>query len=347
MKPPSIKPGDLVGICSPAIEYYAVSDPFLTIAEKNLARLGLNWKYSANAFDRSPQLSLSARKRAQDLNDLFSDPEIKAIFCMSGGCNVNSVLPWIDWEAVSRNPKILLGYSANTVLLLGIYAKTGLVTFHGPHVLDGFAEYPEPFSYTVEQLERLLIDGEIVSRFTEPEVWTDDFPKTDQPRNVKRNRRWKWLKQGCGEGTLIGGNLSMMRTIISTEYWPDFQNSILFIEEVDTGGMTLKSIDESLTHLRLAGVFDQISGLVVGKMHGLTDEEEALLEEILLIQTESCRFPILCQVDLGHTDPKLTLPIGIQAVLDSYSGRFGLKEKAVTFQKGKHSDHIGIGNEET
>jgi len=188
---------------------------------------------------------------------------VKAIFCLAGGANVNAVLPLLDWEAIRRNPKIVMGYSANTALLLGLHACAGLVTFHGPHiVMEGFSEYPEPLSYTVDHLNGLLFQGRKMGKLHPPAEWTTDSPNTDQPRTMKPNPGWRWLRPGKAQGRLIGGNLDVMRTIASTRFWPAFDSTILFVEDVFMGFPMLHNIDDSLTYLKLLGIFDQISGIL-------------------------------------------------------------------------------------
>lgn len=328
-RPPKLEAGDCVGIAAPALPYYRAMEPFLNLGMSALQRLGLRTKLARHALHERKQLAVSAEARASDLNDLFADSEVKAIICLAGGANVNAVLPLLDWSAIKRSPKIVMGYSANTSLLLGLHAKTGLITFHGPHVLDGFSEYPEPLPYTIGHLRRLLFESSPVGPLSPPHAWTTAFPQVDSPRPMKPNPGWRWLKPGKATGRLIGGNLDTMRTLAGTDYWPSFRSAILFVEEVYMGAPMLHRIDESLTHLKLLGLFSQVQGLVVGKVNDLSPHDEELLAELLHEHTEGHDFPVLTQVDLGHTDPKLTLPIGIRATLDSSRNLFSLDDPAV------------------
>ncbi|MCL6442357.1 MAG: LD-carboxypeptidase [Alicyclobacillus sp.] len=325
-----LREGDTVGIAAPAHPFYPAMEPFLQLGCNALRALGLRVKFAQHALTQSDMLAIPAEQRASDLNDLFADPDVKAIFCLSGGANTNAVLPLLDWAVILQNPKIIMGYSANTALLLGIYSQTNMVTFHGPHVvLDGLSEYPKPLEYTLRYIRRLMFHADVVGRIEAPNEWTDDFPRTDKPRQMKENRPWRWVRPGQGQGRLLGGNLSAMRTIAGTKFWPSFRSAILFVEEVYMGSPILKDIDDSLTHLKLLGVFDEIAGLVVGKINNQSVEEEQALERLVVEHTKEYRFPVLMGVDIGHTDPQLILPIGIHATLDSERDCFSFDEGAV------------------
>jgi len=330
LKPGLLQEGDVVGIAAPANPFYPAMEDYLKLGCDAIISLGLQVKMGRHALMQSNHIAIPAKQRADDLNELFTDPDVKAIFCLSGGANTNAVLPLLDWDTITQNPKIIMGFSANTALLLGIYSKTNMVTFHGPHVvLDGFSEYPEPLEYTINLIKQLMLQDSPIGTVHPPKEWTTDFPRTDHPRNMKPNSDWQWIRPGKAYGRLVGGNLAAMRTIVGTKYCPSFDSAILFLEEVYMGSPVLKDIDDSLTHLRLLGVFDEIGGLIFGKINDQSAEEEEVLTELLLEHTRPYEFPVLSRVDIGHTDPKLTLPIGVKATLDSYIGEFSLNEAAV------------------
>ena len=331
VKPPRLREGDVVGIAAPAHPYYPGMGGFVKLGCDAITHLGLRVEFGRNALSQRNQIAIPAQKRADDLNELFSDPSIKAIFCLSGGANTNAILPLLDWDAITLNPKIIMRFSANSALLLGIYSQTRMVCFHGPHVvLDGLSEYPEPFEYTLHHLQRLLFHDVAIGTLRPPKLWTTDFPRVDQRRQMKTHEGWFWLRQGTAEGRLLGGNLAAMRTIAGTRFFPSFESAILFAEEVYMGSSILKDIDDSLAHLRLLGVFDQISGLIFGKINDQTEEEEEVLAGLILEHTREYSFPVLIGVDIGHTDPKVTLPLGVRTLLDSYADVFSLEESAVS-----------------
>ena len=330
IKPPKLVPQDTVGIVSSASAFFPIHESALQRGIAYLEKVGLHVQIAPHTLDQRQHLNPPAQHRAKDLNQMFADPKIKAIFCLSGGSGVNAVLPLLDWEQIEKSPKIVMGYSAITALLIGLYAKVGLVTFHGPMILNGFSEYPQPFPYTWQSLEQMLFKAEPVGILNPPTQWTDAYTSEDQPRAMKTNPGWQWLREGKAIGQLLGGNLSVMLTLVGTPYLPSFRGAILYFEEVNFGSGLLRKVDESLAQCQQIGLFNQIAGLVIGKVNELSEEEEKLFELLILEYTAGSQFPILKGVDFGHTAPQLTLPIGIQASLDSQQDRFSVDEAAVS-----------------
>lgn len=329
IKPPKLASQDTVGIVSPASSFFPVHESALQRGVAYLEKIGLHVQLAPHTLDQRQHLNPPTQHRAEDLNQMFADPKIKAIFCLSGGSGVNAVLPLLDWEQIERSPKIVMGYSAITALLIGLYTKIGLATFHGPMILNGFSEYPQPFTYTQKCFEQVLFKTEPVRALKPPTQWTDAYTSEDQPRTMKTNPGWRWLRDGKATGPLIGGNLSVMLTLVGTPYWAPLRGAILCFEEVNFGNGLLRQVDESLAQCQQMGLFDQIAGLVIGKVNELSEEEEQLFESLILEYTADSAFPILTGVDFGHTAPQLTLPIGVQASLDSQQDRFSIDEAAV------------------
>ena len=329
IKPPKLMPQDTIGIVSPASAFFPAHESALQRGIAYLEKAGLRVQLAPHMLDQRQHLNPPAQHRAEDLNQMFADPTIKAIFCLSGGSGVNAVLPLLDWEQIEKSPKVMMGYSAITALLIGLYARVGLVTFHGPMILNGFSEYPQPFAYTWQGLEQMLFKAEPAGTLKPPAQWTDAYTSEEQPRAMKPNPGWRWLRDGKTNGRLLGGNLSVILTLISTPYLPSLQGAILYLEEVNFGSGLLRKVDESLAQCQQMGLFDQISGLVIGKVNELSEAEEQLFESLILEYTAGSQFPILTSVDFGHTAPQLTLPIGIQASLDSQQDRFSIDEAAV------------------
>jgi muramoyltetrapeptide carboxypeptidase LdcA involved in peptidoglycan recycling len=241
------------------------------------------------------------------------------------------VLPLLDWSSIERHPKIVIGYSNITALLVAIATRARLVTFHGPTILDGFSEFPEMLPYTREQLQKVICTAQPAGVLHPPAEWTSDYPHDDRPRQMEPNPGWRWLQPGQAQGRLVGGHLTTLRTLAGTPFWPSLRDAILFLEDLTllSPTMAVQHVVESLAHLQMLGVFDEIAGLVVGKVAGLSIEDDRLLEDLMGRYVKPYRFPVLTHVDLGHTDPKLTLPIGVQATLDSEQDRFSIDEPAV------------------
>lgn len=333
-KPPRLAPGDVIGIAAPASAFAPAVPPVLLAAFQrgldNLRRNGYAVRIAPHVLQAEPGSYITAQKRAEDLNSLVDDPEVKVIVGVLGGYGAAAVLPLLNWTALARRPKIIMGYSAVTALLAGITARTGLVTFHGPMLLDGFSEFPTMLPYTRACMERVLCRAEPAGRLRPPDSWTEAAPKDDQPRPLWPNPGWTWLRPGTASGPLIGGNLGALLSLSGTDYWPSFDGVILFLEEVKLHSGAVHAIDEALTHLHLLGVFARLAGLVAGKVYGLSDGEGRQLGALLLQYTAPFGYPVLTQVDFGHTDPRLTLPLGIRASLDSRQDAFLLEEAAVT-----------------
>ena len=181
IKPPRLKPGDTVGIASPAASFFSFTNNWLSRAQAAIEDLGLKVQLANNARHQREHLNPAPQLRVDDLHDLFADPNIKAIFCLSGGSGTNALLPLLDWDLIACSPKILMGYSANTALLLGIYARLNMVTFHGPTLLNGLSEFPKPLSYTLESIKDVLFTLTAPGPLEAPETWTDDAPRRRQP----------------------------------------------------------------------------------------------------------------------------------------------------------------------
>ena len=202
IKPPKLVPQDTVGIVSPASAFFTINEPAFQRGVAYLEGAGLHVQVAPHTLDQRQYLNPPAQHRAEDLNQMFADPKIKAIFCLSGGSGVNAVLPLLDWGQIERSPKVVMGYSAITALLIGLYAKVGLATFHGPIILNGFSEYPQPFAYTWQGIEQILFKTEPVGTLKPPAQWTDAYPSEDQPRAMKTNPGWRWLRGGKSERSI-------------------------------------------------------------------------------------------------------------------------------------------------
>ncbi len=333
IKPPKLSAGDTIGIIAPATPFTPVVPPaFYAQFARGVAYLeilGFHVHVSSSITSKSQHAYVPPEARAQEFNDVFAQPAIRAVVALVGGRSANALLPFLDWQRIASEPKIILGYSAVTALLVGVYSRTGLVTFHGPMVLNGFGEFPTMLSYSYRQIENVLMNSVAPGPCRPPEEWTTDYPRNDKPRALQKQEGWRWLRSGRAYGRLIGGNLATLCTLAGTPFWPSFKDAVLFLEEVKTGPSVLQEVDQSLAHLAMLGVFADIEGLVVGKLNDATDFENRMFDELISQHTAANKFPILSQVDLGHTDPKLTLPIGIQASLDSALGLLSIDEAAV------------------
>lgn len=268
------------------------------------------------------------QERAQEFNQLLYSEKVHILMASIGGNNTNSILPYIDYEYLKKHPKIIIGYSDTTALLLAVYVKTGLVTFYGPAAASSFGELPPFVDWTFKYFES-MIKSEIICPYDYqmPEFWTDEVIKWDEQNRSKEQYKNDWIcvKPGVCQGRLIGGNLNTMEGFFGTEYMPEIKKGdILFIEDSLKDACT---IERSFSLLKLAGVLDRVSGIILGKHEKFDDNGTGrkpyeILQEVLG-ETE---IPILAEFDCCHTHPMFTLPIGCQVKLDAEKKRVSLLE---------------------
>ena len=261
----------------------------------------------------------SIQERASELNELIRNPEISCIISTIGGTNSNALLPYIDYKAFKKNPKIMIGYSDATAVLLGIYAQTGIPTFYGPALVPSFGEH-EPFlNYTYDYFSEMLVEKQQVPfAIPMPPYWSDEPVNWEVKEREKEQRTNDWIcvNQGEAKGKLIGGNLNTLLGFWGSKYMPSIENGdILFLED------SMKSasvIEKSFNLLKVNGVFDRVSGILLGK-HELFDDEGTGRKpyEILLEVLGDKDIPILADFDCAHTHPMLTLPIGRTITLNA------------------------------
>ncbi len=268
------------------------------------------------------------QERANELNALIRNPKVKCIMSTIGGMNSNSILPYVDYEAFKENPKIIIGYSDVTAILLAIYAKTGIVTFYGPALVASFGEFPPFVDKTYDYFKEMLIDvTPIPYEFPMPKLWTDEYIDwTGQARGkTGKGNKWITVYGGLASGRLIGGNLNTLEGIWGSEYMPDIlAGDILFIED---SLKDIATIERSFALLKLNGVFDRISGIILGK-HELFDDMKTGRKpyEVLLEMLGEREIPFIADFDCCHTHPMLTLAIGVEIRLDASNKKISMIE---------------------
>ncbi len=312
IKPKRLKPGDTIGLVSPA--GITRSQDKVNIVRETLDALDLKLKIDKHAMDRWGYLAGSDKNRAEAINRMFADPDIDAILTFIGGWGSARLLPLLDYSLIKNNPKIILGYSDITALLIALYAKTGLVTFHGP---SGRSTWN---SFTVDYVKRLLFQGQTVTL-------ENPHDKGDNLTQIKD--RTQIITPGKARGRLIGGNLTVLSAIMGSRYLPDWKGHILFLEDINEG---IYRIDRMLTQLKLAGVLDQISGFVFGKCTDCNADSSYssfTLEEVLADHIKPLGIPAYHGAMIGHIGNKFTVPLGIEAEIDADKGLISLLEPAV------------------
>jgi muramoyltetrapeptide carboxypeptidase len=277
----------------------------------------------------------SVAERVDDLHSAFADPDIKAIVCATGGNHSNELVSHLDYEMIARNPKVFQGYSDMTVLHWALLRHARLVTFYGPALVLEMAEYPNVFDLTDTSLRAAWFDDAPL-RFDPSQEWTEEFLEWDDKADLERaremrpNRGWRWLHPGAATGPLIGGCLeTIMWHLKGSAEWLDLTGAILFLETSEEAPSPAH-VDAYLTDLANLGVWDQITGLILGRPRDYTSEDAELLWEVVADHLTDRAIPVLANIDCGHTDPMLTLPLGVTARLDSHQDTFATTEAPTT-----------------
>ncbi len=271
----------------------------------------------------------SIKERAEELNNLIRDPKVKCIISTIGGMNSNSLLPYIDYEAFKKNPKIIIGYSDVTAILLAIYEQTGISTYYGPALVASFGELSPFVDSTYRYFKEITMDEiKIPYVFEIPQYWTDEYVNWETQDRGKEERENKWITiyEGVARGRIIGGNLNTMQGIWGSKYMPEIKDGdILFIEDSLKDAAT---IERSFSFLKVNGVFDRVSGIILGK-HELFDDLKTGKKpyEILLEVLGNKKLPFIADFDCCHTHPMMTLPIGCEIELDATNKKVSIIEE--------------------
>ena len=337
--PKRLKKGGTIGLVSPSAPLAGLCPHRVEACQKALGDLGFKTRLGEHALSVNGYLAGSAKARAEDINSFFQDPEIDAIMCFIGGYNYNQILPHIDFDSIIVNPKPIVGYSDATILLNAIYVKTGLVSFYGPAGLTQFGEYPAPFEYTKEYFIKVLCNSKPAGIINSSDEWTDEvlnwFTKDDlkRPRFMKKNDGIKFLRKGTAEGILLGGCLASLVRLRGTEFWPNFNGSILCLETPEGSsfdkGYDIAIADAELTDLANSGVFEKVSGVIVGRPFAMQEDERKAFYDLVYEKTEKNGIPLVIDMDFGHTDPVCTLPIGGNIIIDSFGEKVEITSPAV------------------
>ncbi|MFZ0545413.1 MAG: UPF0158 family protein [Candidatus Promineifilaceae bacterium] len=334
IKPLVLAEGDTIGIVSPSWGGAGAFPHRVEAGIRYLQSMGYKVKLAEHAANQDGFVSDSAENRAQDIHDMFRDPDVKMILAAIGGDHSCHLLPLLDFDLIRQNPKIFMGYSDITVLNVAIWQQTGLTTFNGPALLTDFAEFPRMFEYAEQYFLKAVTKPKPIGKIEPSPQWTEEFleweTKADQkrPRNMTDSTGWNWLKAGFGEGPLIGGCIESLQHLRGTPYWPDWEGAILFIETSEDKPSPA-TVDGILMDYENMGVLAQLSGMLVGRPMSYSEQEKQQLREIILARTEKFNFPIISDMDFGHTAPQFTLPLGCEARIDTNRALFEIVEAAV------------------
>ena len=289
--PEKLKNGDTIGVIAPSNPIIGENIEEINKAKKIIENLGFKVKFSKNLFSNTNKYSSTAKEKAEDINEMFSDKNVKMIWCAKGGENSNSTFEYIDYENVKKNPKIICGYSDITSLTNMITQKTGLVTFSGTNFKTIATDETD---YSLKEVLKRFVDESLELGVAED--------------------KYETIKSGIAEGQLIGGNLSLTRAMVAGKYSIDFTDKILFLEEL--GLETSPALASNfLYYMKQNGVFEKINGLWIGNYE---HESGITLEQIILdVIGDEYKFPIIKSNNFGHTEKKTVIPIGTKSKINT------------------------------
>ena len=330
VKPKRLRVGDKIRIVAPASSMDVLDKTAVKKGVENLNKIGFKVEVSTNANRRHGHSSGTPEERAADLMDAFTDNSVAGIITVWGGWNSNDIIDLLDYSAIRRHPKVFVGYSDITVLNIVFLEKAGLVNFQGPALVTW--THPHLMDWEVEDFRKATMTTVGPKTLEAALTYIDDpyyWQHPEKPPQEVKNPGWKTYRGGEAEGILIGGHLGTLLTLAGTDYWPDLVGRILFVEEDEEGGPTGR-VAREFRQLEQTGAFGEINGLMVGripKVTGLKEEDslEMILDECLM----GYDFPVVTGVDLGHTNPIATIPVGVRASLDSINGKLVYLESGV------------------
>jgi len=319
--PAKLKAGDEVRVVSPAVSLGFIPREQRNLAEERWEELGLRISYSPNGevldrFDSSP-----VEARVSDLHGAFADPEVKGMLTTLGGYNSNQLLAHLDYDLIGANPKAFCGFSDITALATAIHARTGLVTYSGPHFTTlGMKRGVE---YTINHFERCVVrDGPLV---VEPaDHWSDDPWYLDQDnRDLVPNPGYEVLNEGEAEGRILGGNLGTLALLFGSSYMPGLEGTVLLLE--DDEEIQPHHFDRTLQSLIHQPGFEGVRGMVLGRFQRASNMDLETLKEMLDAKPELSRMPMIANASFGHTTPAFTFPIGGTGAIRAHAGDVKLR----------------------
>lgn len=310
IKPKRLKPGDVIGIISPA----SSTDDFTKVNRgvAYLEKLGYRVEVGKNVGQESGYLAGSDAQRIADIHEMFRNKNIKAIFSIRGGYGSGRLLDKIDYKIIRNNPKIFVGYSDINALQIAFFAKTGLITFAGPMVAVDF--HDEVSKFTEEVFWRTITSNKPVGRIKNP-----------------RNEKVYVLNKGRAVGRILGGNLSLLTSLNGTEYFPKMKDAILLLEEVNEAPYR---VDRMLNQLRLSKVFKQIKGIILGHFVDCVESDPTKrtfsLNEVIIEYFQGLKIPVVYNIRHGHVKENITIPYGLRCVVNASRDYVEITENAVS-----------------
>jgi muramoyltetrapeptide carboxypeptidase LdcA involved in peptidoglycan recycling len=324
VRPPALLPGDTVGVFAPSSPMHVKAPEKYRHGLEVLRRMGYGVREGSLTASGAAQgyRSGTPRERAAELMELVLDPSVRAVIATIGGMNSSSMIPYLDFDAIRANPKVMCGFSDVTSLHLAVLARAGVSTFYGPAVLPNFAEWPDVLPETRDSFLAAVTWTSTDTRVLEaPTRWSRharewsgaEGPWKSEPRQFERNDGWRTLRTGEVRGPVLAVNNNTLCSNAGTDVFPALDGRILLIEDMNA---PMSGLERNWRHLERLGVFDRIAGLIVGKPEFPRDEGAPFSMDELLLEIVGDRdLPIVSNFDCAHTHPMLTLAQGAELTL--------------------------------
>jgi muramoyltetrapeptide carboxypeptidase len=308
--PPRLKKGDKIGLVTPGS---SVTEEQLNKVILKLEEKGFRTTHLDSVLSEYGYFAGKDQERADELMEMFTRKDVDAIWCVRGGYGSIRILDLLDYELIRKNPKVFIGYSDITALITAIYQETGLVTFHGP---VGTSEFNR---FSIRSIKKVLLDPVPIYKYP-----------YKRDKGTRRNPEYDryTLVGGQAEGILIGGNISVLDSIIGTRFEPDFENKIVYLEDI---GEKTYRVDKMVFHLLSGTNLKSAAGIVMGVFEdcNVNDKPTLSLKEALDDLLKPLGIPVSYGLSFGHIKRMVTIPTGIRAALDADNSSFRLLEPAV------------------
>ena len=306
IKPKKIKNGAHIRVIAPVRSLKLLSEDIKNEAIGRLEKFGFRLSFGKHVDEIDEFNSSSIESRIEDLHEAYSDKSVDAILTVIGGYNSNQMLQYIDYGLISKNPKIICGFSDVTALANAITAKTGMITYIGPHFSSWAMKLG--FEYSLENFTKCCMN-DVAYDLSPSKEWSDDPWYLNQEKRVFIKNDGYWvLNQGYAFGRIVGGHTRCLNALQGTQYWPGLDDSILILEE--DSEINPQLFDRQLQSLIHQSDFSGVNGILIGRFQKETKMTKELLWKIINTKKELKNIPIIANIDFGHTTPIAAIPIG-------------------------------------
>lgn len=309
--PEKLKLGDTIGIVCPSAGINIKARHRIENAKNYLESVGFKVKLGKAIFVEDKEYtSGTVEERVNDLHNMFSDPDVRAVLCGTGGNHSNQLLKYLDYELIRNNPKMFIGYSDITVMHYALYTQADLITYYGPCAATQFGENPEILNYSKDSFWNECILPTHARVIDPSKEWTEEFldwfeqKDVTRPRFLQKNNGYKLIRHGQATATITPTCVMSVNRLAGTKYWIDPSDKVMILDVLlSPGELDFGLLDAYLTDLSNIGVFDNLKGLLISRLAGFSPKDEAHFYERLDELTRDTPYPIIANFDIGHTDP--------------------------------------------